>query len=119
MANAPLMPKATAVWLVENTALSFEQIAAFCNLHPLEVKGIADGEVAQGIKGSDPITTGQLSRDEIDRAEKNPNHRLKLLEIQGPPAGAEAPPRAALHPGARSARTGRTPSSGCCATMRS
>ena len=80
MANAPLMPKATAVWLVENTALSFEQIAAFCNLHPLEVKGIADGEVAQGIKGSDPITTGQLSRDEIDRAEKNPNHRLKLLE---------------------------------------
>lgn len=80
MANAPLMPKATAVWLVENTALSFEQIAAFCNLHPLEVKGIADGEVAQGIKGSDPIATGQLSRDEIDRAEKNPNHRLKLLE---------------------------------------
>ncbi|WP_029353143.1 DUF1013 domain-containing protein [Bosea sp. 117] len=80
MSNAPLMPKATAVWLVENTALSFEQIADFCKLHPLEVKGIADGEVAQGIKGLDPVSTGQLSRDEIDRAEKNPNHRLKLLE---------------------------------------
>lgn len=80
MANAPLMPKATAVWLVENTALTFDQIADFCKLHVLEVKGIADGEVAQGIKGSDPMTTGQLAREEIERAEKNPNHRLKLLE---------------------------------------
>ncbi|MCS0497558.1 DUF1013 domain-containing protein [Ancylobacter mangrovi] len=80
MANAPLMPKATAVWLVENTALTFDQIADFCKLHVLEVKGIADGEVAQGIKGLDPVTTGQLSREEIERAEQNPNHRLKLLE---------------------------------------
>ncbi|MGA0563376.1 DUF1013 domain-containing protein [Ancylobacter sp. VNQ12] len=80
MANAPLMPKATAVWLVENTALTFDQIADFCKLHVLEVKGIADGEVAQGIKGLDPVTTGQLARDEVERAEKNPNHRLKLLE---------------------------------------
>ncbi|MCK0198310.1 DUF1013 domain-containing protein [Ancylobacter sp. 6x-1] len=80
MANAPLMPKATAVWLVENTALSFDQIAEFCKLHPLEVKGIADGEVAQGIKGLDPVSTGQLNREEIDRAEKNPAHRLKLQE---------------------------------------
>ena len=80
MANAPLMPKATAVWLVENTALTFDQIADFCKLHVLEVKGIADGEVAQGIKGLDPVSSGQLSREEIERAEKNPNYRLKLLE---------------------------------------
>ncbi|MFG1299207.1 cell cycle transcriptional regulator TrcR [Xanthobacter sp. V3C-3] len=80
MSNIPLMPKATAVWLVDNTALSFEQIGDFCKLHPLEVKGIADGEVAQGIKGLDPISTGQLSRDEITLAERDPNRRLKLLE---------------------------------------
>ena len=63
MSNAPLMPKATAVWLVENTSLTFDQIANFCKLHPLEVKGIADGDVAAGIKGLDPITAGQLSRE--------------------------------------------------------
>ena len=80
MAQQLLMPKATAVWLVDNTALSFEQIAQFCKLHPLEVKAIADGESAQGIKGLDPIATGQLSRDEIARAEANPNHKLKLSE---------------------------------------
>ncbi len=73
-----LMPKATAVWLVENTSLSFDQIAHFCNLHPLEVKGIADGEVAAGIKGMDPVGNGQLTREEIERAEKDPNHRLKM-----------------------------------------
>jgi hypothetical protein len=80
MAEAPLMPKATAVWLVENTTLTFEQIADFCKLHPLEVKGIADGEVAQGIKGLDPITTGQLTREEIDTAQKDPNHKLRASE---------------------------------------
>ncbi|HVK92525.1 MAG TPA: DUF1013 domain-containing protein [Mycoplana sp.] len=80
MAQQLLMPKATAVWLVDNTALSFDQIAQFCKLHPLEVKAIADGESAQGIKGLDPIATGQLSRDEIARAEANPNHKLKLSE---------------------------------------
>ena len=78
MTNAPLMPKATAVWLVENTALSFDQIAEFCKLHPLEVKAIADGEAAQGIKGLDPVTTGQLSREEIELAQANPSHVLKL-----------------------------------------
>jgi len=78
--STPLMPKATAVWLVENTALSFEQIAAFCKLHALEVKAIADGEAAQGIKGLDPILTGQLSRDDIERAEKDASIRLKLLD---------------------------------------
>src|SRR5436190_1526743 len=66
---APLMPKATAVWLVENTALSFDQVADFCKLHPLEVKAIADGDSAQGIKGLDPISTGQLSREQITSAE--------------------------------------------------
>ena len=80
MAQQLLMPKATAVWLVDNTALSFDQIAQFCKLHPLEVKAIADGESAQGIKGLDPIATGQLSREEIARAEGNPTHKLKLSE---------------------------------------
>lgn len=80
MAQQLLMPKATAVWLVDNTALSFEQIAQFCKLHPLEVKAIADGESAQGIKGLDPISTGQLTRDEIALAESNPAHKLKLSE---------------------------------------
>jgi hypothetical protein len=75
-----LMPKATAVWLVENTALSFEQIAAFCRLHPLEVKAIADGEAAQGIKGMDPVMTGQLTRDEIEKAQAQPAYRLKLAD---------------------------------------
>src|ERR1700712_6038115 len=73
----PLMPKATAVWLVDNTALSFEQIADFCGLHPLEVKGIADEDVAKGIKGQDPVATGQLTREQIADAEKSPKKRLK------------------------------------------
>jgi len=76
----PLMPKATAVWLVENTSLSFEQIAEFCGLHVLEVKGIADGDVAQGIKGMDPIASGQLSREEIKRAEEDTDYRLRIAE---------------------------------------
>jgi hypothetical protein len=79
MSDIPLMPKATAVWLVENTSLTFDQIAEFCKLHPLEVKGIADGEVATGIKGYDPISTGQLAREEIAKAEANPSRRLQLL----------------------------------------
>ncbi|MFK4825313.1 DUF1013 domain-containing protein [Paenochrobactrum sp. BZR 588] len=80
MATQLLMPKATAVWLVDNTALSFDQIANFCRLHPLEVKAIADGEASQGIKGLDPVITGQLSREEIALGEKDINHRLKLSE---------------------------------------
>ena len=76
----PLMPKATAVWLVENTALAFDQIAEFCGLHPLEVKGIADGDVAQGIKGMDPVTNGQLTREEIAKGEKDSRHKLTLAE---------------------------------------
>jgi uncharacterized protein len=80
MDRTPLMPKATAVWLVDNTSLTFEQIAEFCGLHVLEVKGIADGDVAHGIKGMDPISSGQLSREEIAKAEREPSHRLKLSE---------------------------------------
>jgi hypothetical protein len=77
---APLMPKATAVWLLDNTALTFDQIAEFCKLHPLEVKAIADGDAAQGIKGLDPIQTGQLTREQIAAAEGNPETRLTLAE---------------------------------------
>ena len=80
MSEIPLMPKATAVWLVENTSLTFDQIAEFCKLHPLEVKGIADGEVATGIKGYDPISTGQLTREEIAAAEADTSRRLHLAQ---------------------------------------
>ena len=80
MTQPLLMPKATAVWLVDNTALSFEQIAAFCTLHPLEVQGIADGDVAGGIMGVNPIQNGQLTREEIEKAEADPNYRMKLSE---------------------------------------
>lgn len=80
MANTLLMPKATAIWLVDNTSLSFKQIAEFCGLHELEVSAIADGEAAQGIKGVDPVLTGQLTREEIERAQNNPAHKLKLAE---------------------------------------
>jgi len=79
-ARKPLMPKATAVWLVENTSLTFEQIAEFCGLHVLEVKGIADGDVAQGIKGTDPISNGQLTREEIKLAEEEHGHRLRIAD---------------------------------------
>jgi uncharacterized protein len=72
-----LMPKATAVWLVDNSSLTFEQIADFCGLHPLEVKGIADGEVARDIRGADPISNGQLTREELDHAQADPKYRMK------------------------------------------
>jgi hypothetical protein len=75
----PLMPKATAVWLIEKTALTFTQIADFCGMHPLEVQAIADGEVAQGIVGYDPVANGQLTNAEIRRCEADTNARLKLL----------------------------------------
>ena len=80
MATKLLMPKATAVWLVDNTALTFDQIGALCGLHTLEVKSIADGDSAQGIKGLAPIQTGQLSREQIKEAEADPDSRLTLLE---------------------------------------
>jgi len=78
MSNTPFMPKATAVWLVENTTLTFKQIANFCKLHELEVKGIADGDVAKGIKAYNPILAGQLTREEIDVCSKDHEKSLKL-----------------------------------------
>ena len=86
MSDKPFMPKATAVWLVENTKISFKQIAAFCDLHELEVKGIADGDVAKGIKAYNPILAGQLTREEIESSSKDVNRPLtlnkKILDIK-------------------------------------
>ena len=78
MSSAPLMPMATAVWLVENTTLTFKQIANFCNLHEVEIQGIADGEVAKGIKAYNPIISGQLSREEIELSSKDENRALQI-----------------------------------------
>src|SRR6516164_11349366 len=96
MSNAPLMPKATAVWLLDNTALTFDQVADFTKMHPLEVRAIADGDAAQGIKGMDPISNGQLTREEIERAEGDPEYRLKLQEskVVLPPAAVVGVPLA-------------------------
>ena len=80
--TAPLMPKATAVWLVDNTSLTFDQIALFCGLHPLEVKGIANGDIASGIKGMDPITNGQLTREEIERCQEDPTAEIQLADAK-------------------------------------
>ena len=79
MANTPLMPMATALWLVENTTLTFKQIASFCKMHEVEIQGIADGEVGKGIVGYNPIMSGQLTREEIDLSSKNPDRPLNLL----------------------------------------
>ena len=81
MSKAPLMPMATALWLVENTTLTFKQIAEFCHLHEVEVQGIADGEVAKGIKAYNPIITGQLSREEIELSSKDQDRALKIKNI--------------------------------------
>lgn len=90
---APLMPKATAVWLVEKTALTFEQISEYCGLHILEVQGIADGEVASGMKGLDPIANGQLTREEIEKCEADPKQRLKMAvsDLPTPSARTKGP----------------------------
>jgi hypothetical protein len=82
--SLPLMPKATAVWLVEQTALTFEQIAAFCGLHALEVQAIADGEVATLMQGLDPVANGQVTTEEIERCEKDPAARLRLASTAHP-----------------------------------
>ncbi|MEM9044260.1 MAG: cell cycle transcriptional regulator TrcR [Pseudomonadota bacterium] len=90
--DLPLMPKATAVWLVDNTTLTFRQIADFCGMHELEISGIADGEVAIGIKGFDPVLNGQLTADDIKRCEGDPIGRLKLIKRQkAPPPKRKAP----------------------------
>src|SRR5271165_2003675 len=80
----PLMPKATAVWLIDKTALTFGQIAEFCGMHPLEVQAIADGEVAQGIVGYDPVANGQLTQEELQRSEADPKLRLRLSRSANP-----------------------------------
>ena len=80
MSNAPLMPMATAVWLVENTSLTFKQIAGFCKLHEVEIQGIADGEVGKGIVGYNPVIAGQLTKEEISLSSENPNRQLILRE---------------------------------------
>ena len=82
--SSPLMPKSTAVWLVENTSLTFDQIAKFCNLHILEVQGIADGEVAVGIQGKNPIMSGELTKEEITRCEENPKSNLEIIKDEIP-----------------------------------
>ena len=84
--SLPLMPKATAVWLIDKTALTFDQIADFCGMHPLEIQAIADGEVAQGINGYDPVANKQITADDIARCEANPEAKLKLM----PAAEAQA-----------------------------
>ena len=82
MSKAPLMPMATAVWLVENTSLTFNQIANFCKLHEVEVQGIADGEVAKGIVGYNPIMSGQLTREEINKSSADKNRPLNIIDIE-------------------------------------
>ena len=94
-----LMPKATAVWLVDNTSLTFEQIADFCGLHPLEVKGIADGEVARDIRGADPIANGQLTREELDAAQADPKYRMKAQKSRHAELLKPHEEGAALHAG--------------------
>ncbi len=91
--SQPLMPKATAVWLIDNTTLTFDQIAEFVGMHPLEVSGIADGEVAVGIKGFDPVANHQLTRDEIAKAEADPKRKLKIRKPVDAPEQKKKPPR--------------------------
>ncbi len=84
-----LMPKATAVWLIDNTSLTFKQISEFCELHILEVEGIADGDVAGGIRGADPIANGQLAREEIEKGESDPSYQLKATVFENTPTGSK------------------------------
>ena len=106
----PLMQKATAVWLVENTTLTFRQIADFCGLHELEVNGIADGEVAQGIKGFDPLVNRQLTAEEIKRGEADPSYRLRLYH--NPALDGEAKRKGPRYTPLSRRRTGRRRSPG-------
>ncbi len=88
--DTPLMPKATAVWLIDNTRLTFEQIGAFCGLHMLEVQALADGDIGAGINGRDPVTQGDLTRDEIARCEALPDERLVMARRSGPRVSARS-----------------------------
>ena len=100
--DKPLMPKATAVWLIDNTGLTFDQIADFCGLHPLEVKGIADGEVRSGIRGLDPIGQGMVTREELERCQKDPKLRLKIARS----VAADVKPPKRREPGQNRAAVG-------------
>ena len=97
MTSNVLMPKATAVWLIENTSLSFNQIAEFCGLHPLEVQGIANEDVAKGIRGVDPIAGGFLSREEIAKGEADETYKLQRARAKAHRAAASEAPRRPLH----------------------
>jgi hypothetical protein len=108
--NKPIMAKATAVWLVDNTTLSFKQIGDFCGLHELEVQGIADGDVAAGVKGFDPIVNNQLTQEEIDKAEADPAYKLQL-KFNPPPSARKSAAARATHRSA-SGRTARPRSCG-------
>ena len=113
----PLMPKATAAWLVENTALTFEQIADFCQMHLLEVKGIADGDVATGIKGMDPISSGQLTREEIQRAEKDLQARACASPKRNSRCRRSSQSAGRAIRRSRAGTTGRTRCCGSCAII--
>ena len=115
--DRPLMPKATAVWLVENTSLTFDQIADFCGLHPLEVKGIADGEVATGVRGLDPVGAGMLTRDEIAEGRGRPEVHSCSWRSRWPATSSRSSARSRATRRSASVRTGRTRSPGCCATI--
>ena len=99
MKDVPLMPRATAVWLVENTTITFKQIADFCDLHELEIKGIADGDVAKGIKAYNPILAGQLTREEIESCSKDINKPLVLKKIRDSPSKETNHPKPRLRIG--------------------
>ncbi len=108
--NHVLMPKATAVWLIENTALTFDQVSEFCGLHPLEVQSIADDETAIGMVGFDPIANGQLTKEEIDRCQADPSAKLQMAEANVPRPSTRTKARAIRR--SPSGRTSRTPSPG-------
>ena len=93
-----LMPKATAVWLIDNTVLTFDQVSVFCDLHILEVKGIADGDVAAGIRGADPIANGQITRAEIEKAEKNPSYNMVGVSFDATPVISSSKKKKAPRP---------------------
>ena len=110
----PLMPHATAAWLVENTSLTFEQIAEFCGLHILEVQAIADDTAATKLTGRDPIRAGELTHDEIEKGQADPDYRAEDAQGARPGAPHQGP---ALHAGVASARTSPTASPGSSATI--
>ncbi len=118
MSDKPLMPKATAVWLIDNTSLSFEQMADFCGMHPLEVKGIADEDVAKGIKGIDPIATGQLTREEIEDERRIPTTACESPRPNTSCRTSKRRRRRATRP-CRSGRTNPMRFIGCCGITRS